>query len=397
MTEPTRHQECETETQDADLPSVCVVTHPLAAAGENATRSLLDILSAITSVALVTADLPADSEIRDQHELVELTHKGAGDSVAVAAVRFLLNQLRMCRVIAGRDEDVVLFFGATSYLIPIIVARLLGKTVLVEPRGDVPLTLRLNWEQQLPDRVAAVLAGTVRALERAGFAVAHGVVTYTPEMARQLDLHPESPNVYPTGARYVRTDEFCVQHPYADRDRIVGFLGRLDEEKGVRELAEVATQLPDDITFRFVGDGDLREWLEQDLAGEIEAGQVELTGWVDHDKVPHALNDLQLLILPSQPTEGLPTTILEALACGTPVYASPVSGVPDVVRDGETGFTIDSREPTALAAGIERILDRDDLAAISETGRTLIEREYSFDAACDRYRDILRSVDGYSS
>jgi hypothetical protein len=251
MTEPTRHQEHETETQEADLPNVCVVTHPLAAAGENATRSLLDILSAITSVALVTADLPADSEIRDRHELVELTQKGAGDSVVIAAFRFLLNQLRMCRVIAGRDEDVVLFFGATSYLLPIVVTRLLGKTVLIEPRGDVPLTLRLNWEQQLPDQVAAVLAGTVRALERAGFAVAHGVITYTPEMARQLDLHPESPSVYPTGARYVRTNEFCVQRPYADRDRVVGFLGRLDEEKGVRELAAVATQLPDDITFPF--------------------------------------------------------------------------------------------------------------------------------------------------
>ncbi|NHX38630.1 MULTISPECIES: glycosyltransferase family 4 protein [Haloarcula] len=397
MTEPTRHQERETETQEADLPSVCVVTHPLAAAGENATRSLLDILSAITSVALVTADLPADSEIRDRHELVELTQKGAGDSVVIAAFRFLLNQLRMCRVIAGRDEDVVLFFGATSYLLPIVVTRLLGKTVLIEPRGDVPLTLRLNWEQQLPDQVAAVLAGAVRALERAGFAVAHGVITYTPEMARQLDLHPESPSVYPTGARYVRTNEFCVQRPYADRDRVVGFLGRLDEEKGVRELAAVATQLPDDITFRFVGDGDLREWLEEDLAADIEAGHVELTGWVDHDKVPHALNDLELLILPSQPTEGLPTTILEALACGTPVYASPVSGVPDVVRDEETGFTIDSRESTALAAGIEQILDRNDLEAISENGRTLIEREYSFDAACERYRGILRSVAGYSS
>ncbi|PSP85433.1 glycosyl transferase family 1, partial [Halobacteriales archaeon QS_1_68_17] len=60
----------------ADLPDVCVVTHPLAPAGENATRSLLDILAAITGVVLVTADLPRDSAIRDRHELVELTRKG---------------------------------------------------------------------------------------------------------------------------------------------------------------------------------------------------------------------------------------------------------------------------------------------------------------------------------
>jgi len=374
---------------DDSLPSVCVVTHPLAAAGENATRSLLDILSAVTSVALVTADLPADSEIRDRHELVELTQKGAGESVVIAAFRFLLNQLRMCRVIADRDEDVVLFFGATSYLLPIVAARLLGKTVLIEPRGDVPLTLRLNWEQRLPDEIAAGLAGAVRALERAGFAAAHGVITYTPEMARQLDLHPESPTVYPTGARYVRTDEFRVQRPYADRDRVVGFLGRLDEEKSVRELAAVAAELPDDVAFRFIGDGDLREWLEAELAAEIERGAVELTGWVDHDDVPDQLNDLALLVLPSQPTEGLPTTILEALACGTPVLASPVSGVPDVVREGETGFLLDSREPAALRETILGILERNDLDTISANGRDLIEHEYSFEAACGRYKSIL--------
>lgn len=377
---------------ESSLPTVCVVTHPLAAAGENATRSLLDILSAITSVSLVTADLPADSEIRERHELVELTQKGAGNSVLIAAVRFLLNQLRMCRVVADRDEEVVLFFGATSYLVPILVARLLGKTVLVEPRGDVPLTLRLNWERDLPDPVAAGLAGTVRALERAGFAAAHGVVTYTPEMARQLDLHPEAPTVYPTGARYVRTAEFSVERPYDDRDRVVGFLGRLDEEKGIRELAAVAKSLPDDTTFRFIGDGDRREWLEGELSGEIERGEVELTGWVDHDDVPRQLNDLALLVMPSQPTEGLPTTILEALACGTPVLASPVSGVPDVVREGETGFLIDSRAPEALRETVLDVLSREDLADISENGRELIERDYSFEAACERYATILSQV-----
>jgi len=92
------------------------------------------------------------------------------------------------------------------------------------------------------------------------------------------------------------------------------------------------------VTFRFVGDGGLKSWLEAELAAEIEQGAVETVGWVDHDEVPTELNRFRLLVLPSEPTEGLPTVILESLACGTPVYATPVSGVPDVVRDGETGF-----------------------------------------------------------
>ncbi|PSP77593.1 glycosyl transferase family 1 [Halobacteriales archaeon QS_4_69_225] len=377
---------------EADLPSVCVVTHPLGSAGENATRTLLEILGALTAVSLVTAELDDDSPLRDRYPVVELTEKGAGTSVAVAAGRFLLNQARMCRTVAGRDEDVVLFFGATSYLLPVVFARLLDRTVVVEPRGDVPLTLRLHWERRLPDPLARLLAGLVRALERAGFAAAHGVVTYTPSMARQLGVDPEAPDVYPEGARYVDTDRFRPETPYEEREEVVGFVGRLDEEKGIRTLTAVAERLPPDVTFRFVGDGDLRPWLERELADEIEAGEAELTGWVDHDEVPDRLDDLRLLVMPSDATEGLPTTILEALACGTPVYATPVAGVPDVVRDGETGFLMRETDADAIAGGIEEILEREDLPTVGRNGRELVEATYSFDAAVDRYEAILSGV-----
>ena len=377
-----------------DLRDICVVTHPLAAAGENATRSLLDVLAAVTGVALVTADLPSDSEIRDRREVVELTRKGVGDSIPVAAWRFVLNQLRMARVVQRRPESVVLFFGATSYVLPMLVARLAGKTVVVEPRGDVPLTLRLNWERRVPSPVARILAEFVGLLEGLGFRTAHAVITYTPAMARQIGLDPAASNVYPTGARYVQTDEFRVKTPVDERDDVVGFLGRLDEEKGIRDLAEVARRLPDGVAFRFVGDGDLRSWLESKLADEIATGAVSITGWMSHDVVPRELNDMKLLVLPSQPTEGLPTTILEALACGTPVLASSVSGVPDVIKEDETGFLIRSREPADLADCIESILGREDLPEISRRGRELVEREYSFEAACTRYREILQSLDG---
>jgi glycosyltransferase involved in cell wall biosynthesis len=117
-----------------------------------------------------------------------------------------------------------------------------------------------------------------------------------------------------------------------------------------------------------------------------------MRGWVDHDEVPAELSRLRLLVMPSRPTEGLPTTILEALACGTPVYATPVSGVPDVVREGETGFLMDSREPADITAGIEAILARDDLDEVSRRGRALVEEEYSLAAAVERYRAILTAA-----
>jgi glycosyltransferase involved in cell wall biosynthesis len=371
---------------------VCVITHPLSAAGENATRTLLDILAELGSVSLVTADLPAESTIRDNREVVELTQKGAGDSVPVAAVRFILNQLRMCAVLRQRSEDVVLFFGATAYLLPILFARAVDKTVLVEPRGNVPLTLRLNWEQRMPGLFARMLAGAVWLLERVGFATAHMVVTYTPNMARELGLNPESSDVYPHGARYVDTEQFRPTTPFAERDSVVGFVGRLDEEKGIRELADAAKRLPERVTFRFVGDGPLADWLKEELADEIHNGRVELTGWVEHDDIPVELNRMKLLVMPSHPTEGLPTTILEGMACGTPVYAMPVAGIPDVVRENETGFCMQQREGSSIMSDVTVILNEESLSMISEHARSLAVDQYSFDAAINRYKSLLTSV-----
>ncbi|TKX47740.1 glycosyltransferase family 1 protein [Halorubrum sp. SD690R] len=369
---------------------VCVVTHPLSAAGENATRTLLNVLAELGPVSLVTADLPADSTIREDREVVELTQKETGDSVPVAAVRFILNQLRMCVAIGRRPEETILFFGATAYLLPILFSRSIGKTVFVEPRGDVPLTLRLTWEQRMPDAFAAALAGSVRLLERIGFLTAHTVVTYTPNMARELGLDPDSPRVYAHGARYVDTEAFRPEIPFEERDTVVGFVGRLDEEKGIRELAAVASRLPDGLTFRFVGDGPLHEWLESELTEEIEDGTVELAGWVDHDDVPAELTRMKLLVMPSQPTEGLPTTILEAMACGTPVYATPVSGVPDVVLDDETGFTMREDDHEEMARRVVSALESKELNEMSRRCRELIETEYSFDAAVRRYQRLLK-------
>lgn len=376
---------------DTELPDVCVVTHPLSAAGENATRTLLEILSTLTTGSLVTADLPDSSVVRDRHEVVEITREGAGESILVAAWRFLRNQIRMARIVADRDEEIVLFFGATAYLLPALAATLSGKTVVLEPRGDVPLTLRLAWERQLPDSLARLLAGSVWALERLNYHLADGIITYTPAMAAELSVDDFSEKLYPNGARYVDIEQFAMTTPLPEREFNVGFVGRLDEEKGIRNLARGVKQLSEEVTVRFVGDGPLREWLEVYLSEEIDEGRVVLTGWVSHDDVPTELNRIQLLLLPSQPTEGLPTTILESLACGTPVYASPVSGIPDIIREGKTGFFLESTDPETIATGIETALAAD-LETLGQQGRTLIEDQYSFEAAVARYESILRSL-----
>ena len=376
-----------------DIGGVCLVTQlQVARAGNEHAHDLADIIGESTTVSVLTTTLPEESLLGESHEVVELRSPETGGTVLAEALAFLQMQLQLCLALRNREETVALFFGTTAYLLPALVARLLGKTVVVMPRGDVPLSLRLRWEESLPSVLARLLAGLVGLLERVNYRIADAIVTYTPSMASQLGLERYSGKLHTSGARFIDTAQFDVTVPFEQRDRAVGFIGRLDVEKRMPELGKAAQQLPEDIRFVFVGDGDHRDQLERELAAERERGDVEFVGWIDRAEVPAQLNRLQLLVVPSHPTEGLPTTILEAMACGTPVYATPVSGVPDVVREGETGFLMDKVAGQTIARDIERILDREDLAELSRNARELIETEYSFDAAVRRWRGIFNHI-----
>lgn len=372
---------------------ICVIRSPIGPTA-NATRSLLDILSTITAVSLVTASVNPESDIQKKYEVIEISEADTGKSIIVSVFRFVLNQIRMCNAIRNRNEDVIWFFGTTSYLVPVLFSKLLGRTVVIQPRGDVPLTLEIYWSKSFPSPIAHVLANSVRLLERISYQLSDGIVTYTPAMAAQLGLEKYDEKLYPKGARYVRTDIFYSRTLYEDRENVVGFLGRLDEEKRVRELAEVAKRLSDDVTFVFAGDGNLKAWLEEELSDEIASGNVEMTGWVEHDEVPEVLSRFKILVLPSQPTEGLPTVILESFACGTPVYATPVSGVPDVVVEGETGFIMDETEPEEILQKVSQGLNDEALPVMSERCQVLIEEKYDFEAAVERYKTIHQAILG---
>ncbi len=379
-------------TTDPDVGGACVISLRAKPTNHNATHELLDILAEITPVALIASNLTTDAALRESHEVVDIGGGGRGYLASTMAIRFLRLQYRLCRAILVREEKVMLFFGVTAYVLPVLFARLLGKTVVIEPRGDVPLTLRLRWSETLPDSVAVALAAVVRLLELVSYQAASAIITYTPAMADELGLRRYGEKLHTRGARHVDADRFTSTVPFEARKPLVGYVGRLDVEKGVGTLIEVAAALPQGLGFLFVGDGAHRERMEARLADATEAGRVEFTGWVDHDEVSEQLNRLRLLVMPSAPTEGLPTTILEAFACGTPVYARPVSGVPDVVIDGETGFTMRSTDPEAVTARIETILDRDDLPEISDAARTLVEEEYRFEATVDRYRAMFNEI-----
>ena len=147
------------------------------------------------------------------------------------------------------------------------------------------------------------------------------------------------------------------------------------------------------LKFFLGGYGPLHDRIEEELRNNNLSQKVERIGQISHNRVAGYLNELKLFILPSY-SEGLPTTVLEAMACGTIVLATPVGGVPDLIKDGETGFIMETNSPECIAENVMRALEHPDLDEIMKNARKLIEEDYTYEAAVKRYRGILGNLGG---
>lgn len=126
------------------------------------------------------------------------------------------------------------------------------------------------------------------------------------------------------------------------------------------------------------------------------ADRVTLPGWADAETVRRLLDEADILLLPSR-QEGLPLAILEALAAGAAVIATPVGGIPDAVIDGETGLLVPEGDAPALAAAILRLIRDGTLRRrLATAGRRRYETAFSMDILAGNLTRLYRDVAGES-
>jgi glycosyltransferase involved in cell wall biosynthesis len=172
--------------------------------------------------------------------------------------------------------------------------------------------------------------------------------------------------------------------------RVLAFVGRLEKAKGTERLLEGFSQVArrrEDIHLVLLGDGSQRAALEEKSSRAGVGERLVLAGWVDHDRLPDWLQAADLLLLPSD-AEGLPTVVIEALACAVPVVATAVGGIPALIEEGRNGLLLRERSPEALAAAIDQALGR----AWSATELVRSVEDYSADRVAARVGQVLRSV-----
>jgi len=147
----------------------------------------------------------------------------------------------------------------------------------------------------------------------------------------------------------------------------VVYIGRMDVKKGLRELVEAAAALHPQrpkLHVYLVGEGPDRPVIESAILANNAAGYIHALPACPFDEVAVWMTAANLVTLPSY-MEGCPNVILEALACGRPVVATKVGGIPEIMSD-ECGSLVPARAPVALAQALASVLERDwDAAAIS--------------------------------
>jgi len=199
-------------------------------------------------------------------------------------------------------------------------------------------------------------------------------------------------------------DVTAVRERFALPDRGGRWLvtvARLQEHKGmdtvIRALPAILAGAPD-VRYAVAGAGPDRERLEQ-LAQELGVGdRVRFLGGVGDQDLPAFYNLASVYVGASRRAgrlgvEGFGISLVEASACGLPVVAGNSGGIPDAVRDGETGFLVPPEDPAALAAAISRLLADSGLASrIGAAGRRAVETYYNWDRVVRDLRAIEAEV-----
>jgi colanic acid/amylovoran biosynthesis glycosyltransferase len=157
-------------------------------------------------------------------------------------------------------------------------------------------------------------------------------------------------------------------------------IGRLVEQKGQLILVEAAARLRDqgrDFEVIVIGGGTFREALEARIKELGLLGHVKLVGWKSGEEVKQELLDSRGLVLPSF-GEGLPVVIMESLALRRPVISTYIAGIPELVRNGETGWLVPAGDVEALADAMARLLDAppEQLERMGEAGARAVALDH---------------------
>lgn len=194
--------------------------------------------------------------------------------------------------------------------------------------------------------------------------------------------------VLPNG---VEVERFAKADPWPSERRAILFVGRHEPRKGLEVLLEAFAGLPDDVALWVAGEGPETQHLRAGADRRVK-DRIEWLGRLADDELARRLRGAAAFCAPSLHGESFGVVLLEAMAAGTPVVASDISGYRDVARDGREALLVPPGDAGLLARALARVLDEPHLAAELVEAGAARASSFSMERLAERYVDLYASV-----
>jgi glycosyltransferase involved in cell wall biosynthesis len=243
--------------------------------------------------------------------------------------------------------------------------------------------------------------GIYNRLDRMALRKFNGVAAVSNAVAAQLRDARIAENKIHTIANGIDIEKFCGAEPAwfgsspDAKQKTIGIVARLDLQKGFEYLLQAIAGLTSthpDLRLVIVGEGPDQGAI-QSMADRLNLiPRIVFAG--QRGDMANVYAGFHIFVLPSL-NEGLPMTVLEAMASSRPVIASKVGAIPTVVRDGETGLLVDPKDVVGLRAALDRLLSDPALSSrLATQGHDWVRRHFTSDAMAENYLRMYESVLG---
>jgi glycosyltransferase involved in cell wall biosynthesis len=378
-------------------PRVAMLILPIAEPGTlfaKAQKDARTISEVASKVYLVSSSFPESMEFPSNCIKIDLKvwlhyvkHKSPRwFSIALWILKLIYIEIRMAIELIARNKelDVVICYLGYTYQVPIVVAKLMGKKVISGAWGIMSKEVDHNYGK--------LLAGVFKRIMDFSYSMSDVIIVRGWKVAAHESL-VKWKNKMRLGASYFGDEElFKMTTPFDKRDDLIGFVGRLSAIKGIIKLIEAipsVVEVHNQVKFVLIGTGVLDDEVREMIRVKGIENNVDQVGHVDNADLPEHYNKFKLFVIPSE-SEGLPNTLLEAISCHVPVLATPVGTIPEIIREGETGFVLKNNSPEEISRKIIELFENpDQLGQVIENAKRIINENYTFSAAVQRYQRIF--------
>jgi len=170
------------------------------------------------------------------------------------------------------------------------------------------------------------------------------------------------------------------------------YIGRISFEKGIKTLIDAAL-MADVGRLKIIGEGPLKEEMLSYVHSKAQGARIEFLGHKSHDEVTEFLKRARFLVLPSECYENFPYSIIEAFACGKPVIASRIGGIPEMVINWQTGLLFNPGDAENLGLKIRFFMRHPDKArAMGKDAREFVLKRLNRDVYYQRLMEIYEGL-----